>query len=289
MGKQHVLEKTIAGAARLLEDTFLGERLAERDGLLQGIEPRCKVAGVLALILAVSFLRSPAAVWGAALLTLPLAAASRIGIGFFTRRVLLLGPLFSLVVVLPAAFSILSPGENLWTVATLSREIRLGPWTVPAEIALTREGARTVLLITGRVAASVSLALLLTLTTRWDRLFRGLRGLGVPSLFVFVAATARRYLFHLLAVGEEMHVARKSRTIRYGSTRQEQEWAAGRIGHLFRRSLHDASGVHEAMLARGFSGDLKGLKPYSPAPADRAFLAGSLALALALVAIDRLC
>ena len=95
---------------------------------------------------------------------------------------------------------------------------------------MTQEGVRSALLFVGRVAASVSLAVLLTLTTSWHRLFMALRGLKVPALFVLTVAMAYRYIFLLVGIVTDMHMARKSRTIRYLSPEENSAgWPDGSV------------------------------------------------------------
>ena len=60
-----------------------------------------------------------------------------------------------------------------------------------------------------RVATSISLVVLLTLTTPWNRLLASLRSLRVPKMFVLVLGMAYRYLFHLLGSVTDMYTARK--------------------------------------------------------------------------------
>ena len=52
---------------------------------------------------------------------------------------------------------------------------------------------------------------------------------------------------------------RKSRTLHYGPTRNEQRWVASRMGYLLKRTYIMSQDVHNAMLSRGFSGDVRTL------------------------------
>ena len=69
---------------------------------------------------------------------------------------------------------------------------------LPFGLGLTRQGLMAAAIITIRVATSISLVLLVTLTTPWARLLSALRALGVPRMFVLVIGMAYRYLFVLL-------------------------------------------------------------------------------------------
>ncbi|HTP64642.1 MAG TPA: cobalt ECF transporter T component CbiQ [Geobacteraceae bacterium] len=287
-GRKSFLEKTIHGSASFLEETVLTDSYAGLGGLLQRLEPRCKMIAILILIVGVSLLRSPWLVWGIYLFTLILAAASKIEISFFLKRVWLFVPIFALLIILPALLNVVTPGTDLWLIARLHSPHDFGPYHIPAEITVTFEGVRSAILFVGRVAASVSLAVLLTLTTSWNRLFMALRGLKVPALFVLIVAMAYRYIFLLVGIVTDMHMARKSRTLRYLSTGGEQRWVAGRIGYLFRKSFQMSQNVHDAMLSRGFTGEFTSLALPRPRASDYFVCLLSFLFCCAMIGADHL-
>jgi len=252
-------ERTIDAAAGFLRDAILSETVATRHGLLQALDPRVKLMTILALIVSVSLMRSPGAIWGMYLFVLLLATASSVPLLFFIKRVWLFIPLFSAVIVIPALFNVVTPGEPLWTIAHLGRNFDFGPYHIPEAIFITRQGLLTAAIFIGRVAASVSLAVLLTLTTRWSDLLRALGVLRIPQIFILILGMTYRYIFILVQTVRDIHVARKSRTLRYGPTGTEQRWVASRIGCLFKRTWLMSREVHRAMLSRGFSGEVRAL------------------------------
>ncbi|HTY21128.1 MAG TPA: cobalt ECF transporter T component CbiQ [Geobacteraceae bacterium] len=270
-GRKGFVERTIDGAVGFLRDTVLTDAIARRGGLLQALDPRVKIITIIALIVTVSIMRSPVTIWGAYGFTLLLAVASSVSLLFFIKRVWLFIPIFSAVIVIPALFNVVTPGEPLWTVFHLSRSHSFGPYYIPDTITVTRQGVLTALTFTGRVAASVSLAVLLTLTTLWSDLLRALRVLWIPQLFVLILAMSYRYILLLVQTVQNIHVARKSRTLRYGSTGEEQRWVASRIGYLFKRTWVMSLDVHRAMLSRGFSGDIRTLAVFKSRGYDYAW------------------
>ena len=270
-GRKSFVERTIDSSARFFQEAILTEAFAGRDGLLQALDPRVKLVTLLAVIVSVSVMRSPAAIWGVYGCTLLLASASCIPLGFFIKRVWLFVPLFSAVVVIPALFNLVSPGDPLWTSVHLSRSYDYGPYHIPETIAITRQGVLTATTFIGRVAASVSLAVLLTLTTRWNSLLQALEALRVPATFILILAMAYRYIALLVTAVQEIHIARKSRTIRYGTTREEQRWVASRIGYLFKKTYVLSQEVHKAMLSRGFSGEIRTLATFKTRNRDYAW------------------
>jgi cobalt/nickel transport system permease protein len=151
---------------------------------------------------------------------------------------------------LPATFSFITHGEIV---------VPLGTWFGHA-VGLTRQGLTSAALIIIRVAVSISLVVLLTLTTRWNRLLAALRSVGVPKLFVTVLAMAYRYLFHLLGVVTDMYQARKARTVMPETDIQSgRRFVAASAGALFGKSHALAEEVHMSMVARGFSGDVRAM------------------------------
>lgn len=286
-GRKSFLEKTLAGAAAVTEATFLHESPG-RGGLLRKLDPRSTLLTVVAVIVTVTIVRSPAIAWGVFLAALLLAHDAGIGLLPFARRIGAVVLLFAVVPALPALCNLVTPGEPVLVVAQLGKGRVLGPWHIPAELTLTRQGLRVAAIFSGRVAASVALASLLPLTTPWNRILQSLRLFRVPQLFVLVLAMTYRYIALLVRTVAELHTARKSRTVRYLPTGTEQRWVAARLGYLFARSYRLSLGVHDAMVARGFAGEIKTLTP--PAFRGRDIVAVSVVpvICTALVLGDRL-
>jgi cobalt/nickel transport system permease protein len=264
-------ERTISGTARFLLSAMISEDTAKRGGLFQAIDPRMKLVTVLALIVSVSIMHSPVTIWAMYCLTLLLAAASSVPLFFFIKRVWLFIPLFSAVIVIPAMFNLVTPGEPVWTVFHLAHGYDFGPYHIPETITITRQGCLSAVTFIGRVAASVSLAVLLTLTTLWSDLLRSLSILKVPRLFILILSMAYRYILLLVQTVHDIHVARKSRTLRYGTARTEQQWVASRMGYVFKKTYAMSQDVHNAMLSRGFSGDVKSLAVFKTRNYDYAW------------------
>jgi cobalt/nickel transport system permease protein len=258
-GSAGFVEKTIGNAAHFLRDTMVSETVARRGGLLQAIDPRVKLITLLAIIISVSIMRSPITIWGVYVFTLLLAVASSVSLIFFIKRVWLFIPLFSAVIVIPALLNVVTPGDPVWTVFHLAHSYDIGPYHIPDTITVTRQGMLTAVTFIGRVSASVSLAVLLTLTTLWSELLQALRVLKVPRIFILILGMTYRYIILLVHTVYDIHVARKSRTLHYGPTGSEQRWVASRMGYLLKRTYTMSQDVHSAMLSRGFSGDVRTL------------------------------
>jgi energy-coupling factor transporter transmembrane protein EcfT len=152
---------------------------------------------------------------------------------------------------------------------------------------VTRQGLLGGALFTGRVAASLSLALLLPLTTRWNDLLRAFAAFRVPQLFVLVLAMTYRYIALLVRTVAELHEARTSRTVRYLPAGAERRWVASRMGYLFGKAYRLSQEVHDAMLARGFAGEVKSLVPRKAERRDLVWLILTLLLCVMVVLLDR--
>jgi cobalt ECF transporter T component CbiQ len=272
------IEKTIDGFAGVARQALLSEEIAARRGLLQRLDARAKLLGVLALLLAAGLVRDIPVLLGLYGLTLVLAAASRIGLRWFVKRVWLFIPLFTGVIVAPAMFSFVTPGEVV---------LPLGHW-FGHEVGLTRQGLTSMGLIVSRVATSISLVVLLTLTTSWPRLLSALRALLAPRLIVLVLGMAYRYLFVLLDAVSEMITARRARTVSSRKDGRGARVVAGFSGGaLFGKAHALSEEIHQAMLARGYRGEARLLERSSLCIADGVWLAACLSLALLTIGGDR--
>src|SRR5262249_31138922 len=143
---------------------------------------------LIGLLVATAFLRSVPALLAMYAITLALATLSRLPLRFFLKRVWLFIPIFTGIVVLPATLNLITEGTIV---------IPLGTW-FGHEVGITSEGLHAAAIIVIRVATSISLVVLLTLTTPWNRLMAALRALFVPKMLILVLGMAYRYLFHLL-------------------------------------------------------------------------------------------
>lgn len=249
------LEKTLSDISRSLEAMLFDEDIARREGALQALDPRVKLLGALAFLLAVSLSRSLPVLAGLYMLLLPAAAASRVPMGFYLKRVWAFIPLFTGVIALPALFNIFSPGPPLLTLLDLE--------TPRLYLAITVPGLISALFLLLRVATSVSVAVLLVLTTRWTLLLKALRVLRVPQTFVVILSMTYRYIYLLLHVANDMFLARRSRVVSRPAGAESRRWIAASVGTLLGKSYALSEEVYLAMLSRGFRGEARAMDTLS--------------------------
>lgn len=271
--RRNYVGKTLGGIFGFLEEALVSESYARRDGLLQSLDPRAKLVSIIAFIVAVTMVADWRLLAVAYALTIVFASASRIGIAFFVQRVWLFIPVFAGIIALPMVLNIVSPGESLLVLATFGPGARLGPFALPETLAVTVPGTLGAITFTLRVATCVSAAVLLFLTTPRDRLFKSLRSLGTPRVYVLTLDMCYRYIFLLTDLVRAFYTAKKSRAIRSLPLLEEQKWVGSRIGFTLVRSLDLAEKVHGAMVSRGFRGDVKTLDDFAMRPRDYAALA----------------
>ncbi|MFO1057646.1 MAG: cobalt ECF transporter T component CbiQ [Dongiaceae bacterium] len=256
------------GLLAALDHALESERTAAMPGLLQRLDPRVKLAGLLALILAVVSVRSLAVLAGLFLLATGLALASRISPALLARRLWLGVLLFTGLLALPAI--LLVPGEPVLHVPLLG-------WTA------TRQGLVSAGFLVGRAETAATLALLAILSTPWPHLLKALRGLGLPVVVVAILGMTHRYIFVLLSTAAQMFEARTSRLMGPLPGRERRRIAAGAAGTLLLLSLQLAGEVHLAMVARGYRGEIRLLDEFRTRPGDWVALVAFLAVAVLAV------
>ena len=287
MTRTSFLDKTLLAVAQVAERSFFSEEHARMKGLLQSIDVRVKLVTFLFLLVLISFLHMPLSLWCLSVVAFILALASRVPLGLFLARVWLVVPLISAAIVLPALLNIVTPGEPLWVIVTLERSYSWGPYVLPQEISITRQGLWGSVVFLSRVGSSLSFAVLLTMTTRWSDIFAGLRALLVPRIFVMTLNMTHRYLFVLLRLIQDMYRARKSRTIHGLPASDERGWIASRIGVMFRRSIEMSNDIYLAMLSRGYHGEIIALERFRTTTADHLWLAAVITFGAVLIALER--
>jgi len=287
-GSFRILEKTVHHLSESLEATLFAENTAQRPGLLQGIDPRVKVISLLLLVVTVALVQGLPFLGILYLIALALAALSRIPLGFFLKRTLVFIPLFTGVIALPAIFNVVSPGKPLIVLYDIGRPLSWGPIGLPQQLAITDTGITVSSRLILRVSASLSFTVLLLLTTRWASLLKALRVLGVPRVFVVILGMTYRYIYLLLHTVNTMFLARKSRTVGRLSAGEHRRWLTTTMGLMVDKSYTLSENVYQAMLSRGFRGEVSIMDTFALHRADIVWACITLAMATGIFMMDRL-
>jgi cobalt ECF transporter T component CbiQ len=256
------VERSVDALLDAMERSMQADRLASAGGLMQHVDPRAKVVGILALISAVALARKPGAVAMILAGSVLLALVSRLPLRDIAARAWGGTLVFTLALAVPALF--LTPG----------RVIARGP----AGLEMTETGARTAMMLVLRVETAVTLALILVISTPWARVLRALRVLHIPLVFVVILEMTNRFIHVLLQTAHEMFESRRSRrvgTLPAAEARRAMAWSGG---VLLSKSLAISDEVYLAMQSRGFRGELRVLDEPRMRARDWAWL-GAFAIA----------
>ncbi|OLN33129.1 cobalt ECF transporter T component CbiQ [Desulfosporosinus metallidurans] len=285
--QSNFIQKTLQGIIHFVRESVYSEEIALRPGFLQALDPRMKLLAIFSLLITVNLLRHLPLLWGIYLGILILAMLSKVPSRFLIQRVWFVIPLFTGIMVLPSIFNWVRPGDPLWMLWTFSTPHHLGPIHFPPELTITRQGFWGAILLISRVGISVTLAVLLTLTTRWNNLLRALRTFFVPKIFIVTLEMTYRYIFVLITLLEDMFLARKARDAGRSSGSEQRRFVGSSIAHLFGKSLQMSEEVYTSMVARGYTGEIFTLQRFQLRWVD-IFSAGvSLMACLTLYAADK--
>ncbi|MFW5947916.1 MAG: cobalt ECF transporter T component CbiQ [Gemmatimonadota bacterium] len=215
------------------------DQFARIDSPVARRAPTVRLLGTVVLAAGAALL--PPGAWpqmaGLGLLVLALVAAARIPARTFAIR--LAAPL-AFVVLVSGAVLVLAPGETL---------MRLGPVRI-TDTGLLRFGS-----VLGRAAVALGAAVVLVSTTPFDELVRALRTLRLPEAVTTALALAYRYLYILNDEIERMRRAARSRNAGEGAT-SRRRLMMGITGAALHRSFARSERLHQAMLARGYTGEM---------------------------------
>ena len=271
-GGRSLARKTADSIAHAITEVLQNEELAARPGLLQRLDPRIKLLTLVLFAVTASLVHS---VWVLVALigvTSVLAAASRVGVGSFERKVWASAGLLAFLLAAPSAMQIFTPGPVV---------VPLGPFS------LTEPGLMGAATLTTRVVAAAGFALLVVWTMRWSDLLKALSAMRLPDVVVATLAMTQKQILTLLRTVEQIHLARESRTLTRGSARANRAWVTERMAFVVRKSMKTADDVYDAMLSRGFTGAMPSLVKPRLRPRDWAWSVASIALCAAMLYVDR--
>jgi cobalt ECF transporter T component CbiQ len=236
------LEATLQGFGKALAKALVSERVAVQPGLLQGLDPRIRVIGMLSLVVAVVLCRRPEVIASIFIVAVVLAILSKVSPVSLLKRVWLVILGFTGLIALPALF--ITPGNPVFTVPAL-------------HLPVTEQGLRAAILLVLRVETAVTLTTVLVLCTPWNHILKALRCLRLPADAVTMVAMTHRFVFLLIETANQMFESRKSRSIGVLPGPAKRRMTARTAGVLLSKSVELSHEVYLAMLSRGFRGEIR--------------------------------
>jgi cobalt/nickel transport system permease protein len=271
-GRGGFIEHTIDGLHAAMDRALYADRSASGRGALQQLDPRVKVAGLAALILASAMAAKLWVVAAVLLAAIILAALSFLSIWMIATRVWFATATFSGAFAVPALF--LTPGTVVYTLPGLL-------WTI------TSQGLTTAGFLILRSETAATLALVLVFTTPWMHILKALRLFRVPVVFVVILGMTCRYILLMLENAHEMFESRKSRTVGPMTRGEQRRIAIASTGALLSRTFQLSNEVYLAMQARGFRGEVYILDDFRMQTRDWLAAIGFTGLTAGLVWVGR--
>jgi cobalt/nickel transport system permease protein len=260
--RRSFIERTLASLLRASEYAADAEHSAESGGMLQRIDPRVKVVGLILLVVVVATARHLLVIGTMFVFALALALLSGIGLGKLRSWVWTPVLLFTGTIALPAI--VLTPGNPI---------LALG------RFAVTTQGLRGAAYLLSRAETAATLSALLVLTTPWPWVLKALRVLKCPTVLVAILGMTYRYVFEILRTALDMFESRRSRTVGALNPAESRRLAASAVGVLLSKSFQLSGGVHLAMQSRGFRGEVHVLQDFRARTMDWCWLAGFVMVA----------
>jgi cobalt ECF transporter T component CbiQ len=241
------ISSTLVGLTRALGRALVSEEVARQPGLLQALDPRVRVVGLFALVLAVTLSHRISVVIALFAIAVLLAVVSRVSFATLATRVWLVVLFFTGVIALPALF--LTPGDPI-----VSSPV--------GALRITSQGLSAATLLIARVETAVTLTTLLVLTTPWMHVLKALRAFHVPQEIVMMLAMTHRYVFLLAETASQMFESRQSRTVGVLDRTTQRRMTARTAGVLLSKSVDLSNEVFLAMQSRGFRGEARVLSDF---------------------------
>lgn len=241
------------------------DQFAGVDSVLARRPPEIRLAGTVLIAVGAALL--PLGAWPQlsvlALIVVALAGLARIRTRPFLARLL---PPLAFVLLASMALLVLAPGQVV---------ARAGPLRV-TDAGLLRFGSAA-----GRAAIALGAAVILVSTTPFPDLLRALRQLRLPDVVTLSLALAYRFLYVLTDEAGRLRRAARSRNAGAGSA-SRRRLLIGITAATLQRSLDRSDRVHQAMLSRGYTGEMPALR--APPRSGRPVLElGALALVVAMI------
>ena len=247
------------------------ERFAQGGSFIHKRDPRGKIVIATLFITAVALAQSFVAVSAALFVAFVLVLLSRISLVSVFKRILLLNSFtLFLWVSLPLTFG----GSDTISFASLS---------------LSRDGVLLAALITLKTNSIVFSIIALLSTSTIADLGHALDKLLFPKKLCFILLFSYRYIFVIYQEYNRLLRAAKMRCFSPKTNIHTYRTFAYLYGMTLVNSYNRSQRVHQAMLLRGFNGQLKSLQRYTFTKIDIAFISICILCACCIVFLNVSC
>jgi len=260
MSRHSALASTLVGLSRALANALVSETIARKPGLLQSLDPRTKLVGLIGLVLAAALSHRISVILALWLGSVLLGLLSGVRLRIMATRVWL--PVF------------LTRGTPVFT-------------SPDGNLQITEQGITAAVLLMARVETAATLTTLLALSTPWMQLLKSLRAFGIPQEVVMMLNMTHRYIFVLAESASQMLESRTSRTVGVLDRRTQRGVIARSAGVLMGKSIEIGNDVYIAMHSRGFRGDAKLLSEFRLTSKDLVAIGGFLLVAILAIWMGR--
>ncbi len=258
----------------------LADQFQQGNFLSQKLDPRTKILAVVFFLLSVALLPfGRFELYGAMWLYI-LGCTLLMGLrpGYVLRRSFIAVPFALAAITLP--FTV--PGETWFTLPVFGG------------LVASKEGSIRFASILAKSWISVQAAILLVTITRFDHLLWGLKALHVPPPLVGIVSFMYRYLFVLSDEALRLMRARASRSATVSGRRNGGNliWRgkiAGQMaGSLMLRSFERSERIYNAMVSRGYDGQIRIIERFNFRRHDYISLFLCLAVYIAILVASQL-
>jgi len=124
------------------------------------------------------------------------------------------------------------------------------------KFSVSNTGIRLFLSILAKSLLSILSLIVLTTTTKFTLLLKGLRKLYIPDIFILLLSFMYRYIFVLIDESQKMNRARRVKTFNTCFSFRNIKYFSQMIGVLFLKTFEKSELIYYCMLARGYSGEI---------------------------------
>lgn len=255
--KPSFIDRTLAATAGFVQAGYEHYFTAVKSGYFQRISPQAKIIVLFINVVLSGLIQEVSIQLIFALLLIFCYLISGIRLTWIYKRIGLLALFFGFLISIPAALNLVNPGKVIIPVLKLEHAYHWWIYSIPEVTGFTKEGLLMVARFTLKIANSVGIVLLIMYTTPFYKIIKALRVFKIPDLFLMVIMLTHKFIFILSKTTTDTFMAMKSRWWENKVPVGRKKLVGGRIGYIFRKSWKRYEDVYNAMVSRGFSGDMQ--------------------------------